>query len=73
MKRMTIGIAVLGLFTGLGLGRVGAEVEEKYFSYGTVTQVGSGEIMIREYDYENDEETDYTFTLDENVELFGLT
>jgi len=45
------------------------EEEETEYSWGTVTSVSSNQIVITEYDYNSDEESDVAYTLAPYVKL----
>ncbi len=70
MKKLTF--LILGvLFVGATFFLVssyGAEnAQTNGYSYGTVRSVSSGQIVVTEYDYDNDEETDVTYALNQNT------
>ncbi len=43
--------------------------ETSGFAYGTVSQVSGDQIVVSEYDYEKDEETDNTYFLSDKIEI----
>ena len=48
------------------------EEEEIEYSWGRVSSVSSGQIIVTEYDYDKEEESDVTYTLSPNVELRNI-
>jgi hypothetical protein len=71
MKRHIIGAAVLALLFLMcyGSGVSLAEEEELEYSWGKVSSLSSNQIIIKEYDYESDEEADVTYAIDPKVEI----
>lgn len=48
------------------------EVETEY-AYGTVKSITSSQIVVKEYDYENDTEVDVIYTIGPDVEYEGVS
>lgn len=46
-----------------------AQEEETEYSWGTVSSVSSNQIVVSEYDYETDENSEVTYTLAPNTEF----
>ncbi|MFB0526899.1 MAG: hypothetical protein ACETVO_05470 [bacterium] len=71
MKRHMIGATVLALLflmcyvSGAPL----AEEEELEYSWGKVSSLSSNQIIVKEYDYESDEEVDVTYAIDPEVKI----
>ena len=42
------------------------------FSYGTVKSVSEGQLVVAEYDYDNDKDVDITYSVPANVTLDGV-
>ena len=73
MKRHLAIITILGLLTSFLCGISAAqEEEETAYSWGTVKSITSKQIVVTEYDYDNDNEMDVTYTLDPNVKLYNV-
>lgn len=71
MKRYIIGATILALLflmchmSGVSL----AQEEELEYSWGKVSNLSSNQIIVKEYDYERDEEVDVTYVIDPNVKI----
>ena len=77
MKRHLAVAAVLALgfliCSGISLAQEEEEtVEETDYSWGTVSSVSSGQIVITEYDYDTDEKVEVTYSIDPNVKLHNV-
>ena len=48
------------------------EQDSSAFAYGTVVSITDGEIVVREYDYEKDEEIDNTYVINVKTEYEGV-
>jgi hypothetical protein len=46
-----------------------AQEEELQYSWGRVSSLSSNQIMVKEYDYESDEEVDVTYAIDRGVKI----
>jgi len=46
-----------------------AQEEELEYSWGRVSSLSSNQIIVKEYDYESDEEVDVTYAIDSKVEI----
>lgn len=54
-------------------GMVLAETEEEMeYSWGVVTDISSNRLVVSEYDYDTDEESEVSYTIDPNVELVNV-
>ena len=75
MKRYLVAAAVLALglviCSGISLAQEEAE-EELDYSWGTVKSLSSNQIIVTEYDYDNEEMVDVTYTVDPNVKLHNV-
>jgi hypothetical protein len=47
-------------------------VEETEYSYGIVSSVSANQIVVKEINYDTDEETDVTYSIDPAVKLEGV-
>ena len=71
MKRYIMGAMVLaflflmGYISGVSL----AQEEEVEYSWGRVSSISSKQIIVKEYDYESDEEVDVTYAIDPKVKI----
>ncbi|MFB0561836.1 MAG: hypothetical protein ACETWM_11600 [Candidatus Lokiarchaeia archaeon] len=71
MKRHIMGAAVLALLflmcymSGVSL----AQEEELEYSWGRVSSLSSNQIIVKEYDYESDEDVDVTYVIDPKVKI----
>ena len=71
MKRYIMGAMVLAFLflmcyvSGVSL----AQEEEVEYSWGRVSSLSSNQIIVKEYDYESDEEVDVTYAIDSKVEI----
>ena len=46
--------------------------EEIGYSWGTVSSISSGQIVVSEYDYDKQEEADVAYIIDSNTELINV-
>jgi len=46
--------------------------EETEYSYGTVSSISANQIVVKEYDYDSDTESDVTYEIDPAVTLEGV-
>ena len=71
MKRYIMGAMVLAFLflmcyiSGVSL----AQEEELEYSWGRVSSLSSNQIIVKEYDYESDEEVDVTYAIDPEVKI----
>ncbi len=71
MKRYIMGAMVLAFLflmcymSGVSL----AQEEEVEYSWGRVSSLSSNQIIVKEYDYESDEEVDVTYAIDPEVKI----
>ena len=49
-----------------------AQEEDIEYSWGTVKSISSSQIVVTEYDYDNDEDVEATYSVDPKVELIGV-
>ena len=49
-----------------------AQEEDIAYSWGMVKSISSSQIVVTEYDYDNDEDVEVTYSVDPKVELIGV-
>lgn len=49
-----------------------AQEEDVEYTWGTVKSISSSQIVVTEYDYDNDEDVEATYSTDPKVELIGV-
>ena len=71
MKRYLVVAVVLALglvFSASGVS-LAQEEEETGYAWGTVTMISSNQIIVAEYDYDTDADTEVTYAVDSQVEI----
>ena len=71
MKGMVIALASV-LLVCVSIGFSYAQEEDMEFSYGTVVSVSGNQVVVSEYDYDQDAETELTYTADPAATFEGV-
>jgi len=69
MKKLVFGFLIFGLIAGSLAGHALAEEEETDYSFGILKSATASEMVVTEYDYEQDKDVDVTYSVDANVKL----
>lgn len=74
MIRCLIALVLLGSVSLMGTlpGIVSAQEEEEDYSWGIVSSVTSSQIIVKEYDYDQDKDLEVSYAMSPNVKFEGV-